>query len=124
MVPYSTLSWLTASNRRTDKVDKNSLVTNKTHLHILTLHSICYAFLPMQCYASLGTSYGPVSVCLCPSVTSQSPIETAERIRLVFGKGATLCYKKIRAAPKTRVFPSATLPDTLRPERDKLAHRQ
>ena len=34
--------------------------------------------LPMQCYASLGTSYGPVSVCLCPSVTSQSPIETAE----------------------------------------------
>ena len=34
-------------------------------------------------YASAGTSYGPVSVCLCLSVTSGSSIETDELIELV-----------------------------------------
>jgi len=35
-----------------------------------------------------GLSCGPVSVCLsvCLSVTSQSSIETTERIELIFGK--------------------------------------
>ena len=53
--------------------------------------------LPAQRYASAGTSYGPVSVCVCLSVTSRSSIETAERIGLLFGMGAlsstysTLC---------------------------------
>jgi len=37
----------------------------------------------MRHYASMGTSYGPVSVCLF--VKSQSSIETVERINLVFG---------------------------------------
>jgi len=32
-----------------------------------------------------GTSHGPVSVCVCPSVTSRCSIETDERIELVFG---------------------------------------
>jgi len=43
-------------------------------------------FLPARRYASAGTSHGPVSACL--SVTSQSSIETAERIEL-FGRGAS-----------------------------------
>jgi len=42
-------------------------------------------FLPMRCYASVGTSYGPVSA----SVISQCSIETVERIGLVFGTGAS-----------------------------------
>ena len=50
-------------------------------------------FLPARRYASDGTSYGPVSVCLsvyvvCLSVTSRSSVETTERIKLVFGTGA------------------------------------
>jgi len=44
-------------------------------------------------YASAGTSYGPVSVCvrvrLYLSVTSRSSIKTDERIELVFGTGAS-----------------------------------
>jgi len=39
--------------------------------------------------ASAGTSHGPVSVCVCLSVTSRSSIETAERNELVFGMGAS-----------------------------------
>ena len=31
-----------------------------------------------------GTSHGPVSICVCPSVTSRCSIETDERIELVF----------------------------------------
>ena len=31
-----------------------------------------------------------VCVCVCPSVTSRCPIETAQRIELVFGLGASL----------------------------------
>jgi len=41
----------------------------------------------MRHYASMGTSYGPVSVCLF--VKSQSSIETVERIKLVFGMRAS-----------------------------------
>jgi len=42
-------------------------------------------FLPARRYASAGTSYGPVSVCVCISlpVTSRCSIETAVRIELV-----------------------------------------
>ena len=36
-----------------------------------------------------GTSHGPVSVCPRLSVTSRCSIETAERIWLVFGTGAS-----------------------------------
>ena len=36
-----------------------------------------------------GTSHGPVSVCVCLSVTSRSSIETDERIGLVLGMGAS-----------------------------------
>jgi len=36
-----------------------------------------------------GTSHGPVSVCVCLSVTSRSSIETDERTGLVFGTGAS-----------------------------------
>jgi len=47
-----------------------------------TVTCICYHFYcAVLCIR--GTSHGPVSV--CPSVTSQSSIETAERIELVFG---------------------------------------
>jgi len=38
-----------------------------------------YTVLPARRYSSAGTSYGPVSVCLCLSVTSRNSIETAER---------------------------------------------
>ena len=50
--------------------------------------SIRLHILPARRYASAGTSYGPVSVCL--SVTSWCSIETDERIELVFGTGASL----------------------------------
>ena len=40
-------------------------------------------FLPARCYASVGTSYGSVSVCL--SVTSRCSIEMDGRIELDFG---------------------------------------
>ena len=36
-----------------------------------------------------GTSHWPVSVCVCPSVTSRCSIETAERIEPVFGMWAS-----------------------------------
>jgi len=36
-----------------------------------------------------GTSHGPVSVCVCPSVTSRSSTKTTERIELVFGMSAS-----------------------------------
>ena len=44
-------------------------------------------FLPARRYASAGTSYGPVSVCL--SVTSRCSIEVVGRIELVFGVDAS-----------------------------------
>jgi len=43
------------------------------------------SFLAMQRYASTGTSYDPVSVCLCLSVTSRCSIEMGRCIELVFG---------------------------------------
>jgi len=45
-------------------------------------------FLPAQRYASSGTSYGPVSVCVCPcpSGTSRCSIKTDERIDLVLAR--------------------------------------
>jgi len=43
------------------------------------------SFLPSRRHASADTSYGPVSV----SVTSRRSIETAEKIGLVFGTGAS-----------------------------------
>jgi len=70
------------------------------------------------CY-SAATSHGPVSVCLsvCLFVTSQSSIETGERIVLVLGMGASfdhpmLSCKKIRVSPKITALPSGTLSDT------------
>ena len=67
-------------------------------------------FLPVQCYASMGTSCGPVSV----SVTSQCSIKTAERIGLVLAwelpsTYPILCYKEIQVPSKMRLFPSWTL---------------
>ena len=45
-------------------------------------------FLPARRCPSAGTSYGPVSVCLClsvpVSVTSRCSVKTAERIKLGF----------------------------------------
>ena len=56
-------------------------------------------FLPARRYASAGASHGPVSVCLCLSVTSRYSIKTVERIGLVLAwellsTYPTLCYKK------------------------------
>jgi len=47
-----------------------------------------------------------------PSVTSQSSIETAKRIELVFGTKAypTLVWKGIRVSPKYRCFPPELCP--------------
>ena len=42
-------------------------------------------FLPARRYASAGASYGPVSMFVCLSVSSQCSIETDGRIELVFG---------------------------------------
>jgi len=68
-------------------------------------------------YTSAGTGCGPVSVCL--SITSQSSVETDERIRLIFGVVASfvLSYtskcKENWVPPKITVFPSGTSPQTL-----------
>jgi len=40
-------------------------------------------------YTGAGTSYDPVSVCLCLTVTRRCSNETAARIDLVFGTGAS-----------------------------------
>ena len=68
------------------------------------------------CYASVGTSYGPVSVCLSQV---RSFIKMAEWIEQLFGKDASfhLFYtvlKEIQVSPKiTSVLPSVTLSQTL-----------
>jgi len=46
--------------------------------------------LPARRYASAGSSYGPVSACLCPSVTSRCSVETDGRNNLGFGMGASI----------------------------------
>ena len=46
-------------------------------------------FLRARRYASACTSYGPVSVSACLSVTSWCSVEPAERIELVFGMEAS-----------------------------------
>jgi len=46
-------------------------------------------FLPAQRYASTGTSYGPVSVCLCLSVTTWCSVKGNEWISMVFGMEAS-----------------------------------
>jgi len=71
-------------------------------------------------YANAGTSYGPVSVSLCLSVTSQSAVETAEGIKLVFGLGASIllpsfsilhCVKrKFGYLQKLKYFPPENFP--------------
>ena len=54
--------------------------------------------LPARRYASGGTTYSPVSVSLCLSVTSRSSIETTERIELIFSTTASfhLSYTVIK----------------------------
>jgi len=50
-------------------------------------------YVPARGFASAGTSYDPVSVCVCLSVclsvTSRSSIEMVERIELAYGTGAS-----------------------------------
>ena len=57
----------------------------------LPLTVSCFSKIQIGFYRAMlcirGTSHGPVSVCL--SVTSRSSVETAERIELVFGMGAS-----------------------------------
>jgi len=74
--------------------------------------------LPARRYASAGTSYVPVSVCLsvCLSDTRWSSIEIDERINVVFGMQASFdqsytvvlgnsgIYKKIRVLPSGMFF--------------------
>ena len=53
-------------------------------------------FLAARRCASAGTSYGPVSVCICLSVRSLSCIETAAAVaRSSSGDVYTLCPKKV-----------------------------
>jgi len=53
-------------------------------------------FLAARRCASAGTSYGPVSVCVCLSVRSLSCIETAAAVaRSSSGGVYTLCPKKV-----------------------------
>ena len=76
-------------------------------------------FLSARRYASAGSSYGPVSVCLsvcpsvCLSVTSWCSVEVVGRIEMVFGVDAffdqpyTVFYE-IRVSTKIGVLPSGT----------------
>jgi len=50
------------------------------------LFIIIIIIITARCYASAVLAMG---LCLCPSVTSRSSIETVERIGLVFGMGAS-----------------------------------
>ena len=71
--------------------------------------------LPASRYARAGTSYCPVSVSVCSSVsvTSRCSIESDERIDVViayrlFSTSPTLCCKEIQVSTKTRVLSSGT----------------
>ena len=50
-----------------------------------TLGNERFTFLSARRYASVGTSYGPVSVCLSVYVTSRCSIKRNERINMVLG---------------------------------------
>ena len=70
-----------------------------------------FYFLPARRYDRAGTVFGLVSVCgcLCFCVGHKS-IETAERIRLVFGMGASFdlsytVFKEIRYLQRQEYFP-------------------
>ena len=67
------------------------------------------------CYASAGTSYGRVSVCLsvCLSVTSRCSVGRDGRSNLVLARGLlstspTLCFQEIQVSTKIRIVPSGT----------------
>jgi len=75
--------------------------------------------LPARSYASTRSSYGPVSVCLCLSVTSRSCVKTAGRIELVFGMEASFhqCYTVFKgnsgiSKNNGRLVPSGTSSQT------------
>ena len=81
------------------------------------------SFLSARRYASAGTSYGPVSVCLsiCRSVTTRCSIKRDERVNLVLAwmffptsrrSRPTLCFKEIRVSTKIRVLLSGIFPET------------
>ena len=53
---------------------------------------VCVAFLLVQCYASMGTSYGPVSVSLCLSQVSVLSKWMNRFINLFFGMEADQLY--------------------------------
>jgi len=57
--------------------------TVSTLLNTTLLTEMTYFYHTMLCIH--GTSHGPVSISVCPSVTSWCFAETAERIELVFG---------------------------------------
>jgi len=63
------------------------LSLNQTYVDLLR-DFLNKQYLPVLRYAGVGTSYGPVSVCLCPSQVGSS-VETNERIELVYGMGAS-----------------------------------
>jgi len=82
-------AWIRSCNYRScnlmKKICKNTLCKLELFCGILTKCSTFYrATLCIR-----GTSHGPVSVCVCPSVTSRCSTKTVERIELVFGVWAS-----------------------------------
>jgi len=110
------------------KVCKNGIrtfVPGALEIHVLE-------FFPARRYASAGTSYDPVSLCVCLSVclsvTSPCSVETDKRIGWFLARELpstcpTVCFKEIQVPSKIRVLPSVTLLQTLDLENFATAYR-
>ena len=76
-----------------------------------------FQFLPARRYASAGTIYGPVSVCVCLAQAGVMSKRMNESGRfLAWQLPCTcrpLCYKEVRVPSTIRVLPSGTLLQTL-----------
>ena len=113
--------WYAARARRGLRVTSiNHTYTLSTHTpHLRPSPDDCIVHLHLQptvvaAHGSIFTARTCACLCLCPSVTSRSSIETDERIELMVlawelpSTYPTLCCKQILVPQKIRVLPSGT----------------
>ena len=70
-----------------------------------------FASVPTRRYASTGTSYGPVSVCLSQVGVLSKRLNESDcfLVRVLPSTYLTLCYKTILIRPEIKLLPSGTL---------------